>query len=33
MCVNSVWEKMCPQFVPDFQGFEKDETFEEVSEK
>jgi hypothetical protein len=30
--MNRVREKVCPQFVPDFRGFEKDETFE-VSEK
>jgi hypothetical protein len=33
MCMNRVWKKICPEFIPDFQGFKKDEMFEEVSEK
>ncbi|XP_027716875.1 tigger transposable element-derived protein 1-like isoform X2 [Vombatus ursinus] len=30
-CMKRVWNKVCPQFVPDFSGFDKDETLKEAS--
>ncbi|XP_068959392.1 uncharacterized protein [Petaurus breviceps papuanus] len=32
-CMKRVWKKVCPQFVPDINGFDKDETLREVSNK
>jgi hypothetical protein len=31
--MNGVWGKIFPQFVPEFPGFEKEETFEEVGKE
>ncbi|XP_006635468.2 tigger transposable element-derived protein 1-like [Lepisosteus oculatus] len=32
-CMNSVWKKLCPQFVHGFRGFDKDAAFKEVANK